>query len=91
MPLNYILRKFKEGWKFTKSQKKIHQLTYTLSSCLQKMKKKILETLTQTKRKYRKDAGMEFGIEKYTMKVMKREKGKNRKNKTAKSEKPQNS
>ena len=70
-PFNHILRKCTDGYELSKSQEKITHLMYMDNiKLLPKMKKnwKPLHKL----RIYSQDIGMEFGIEKYTMLVMKR-------------------
>ena len=71
MPLNHILRKCSGGHKLNKSQEKINHLMYIDDIKLFVKNKKGLETLIQTVRIYSQDIGMEFGIEKYTMLIMK--------------------
>ena len=62
MSLNYILRKCIGGYKFTNH--KVHRY-------LPKMEKE-LENLTQTIRIYSQDLGMEFGIEKCAIPIIKK-------------------
>ena len=75
MPLNHILRKCTAGYKLSRSQEKIHHLLYMddikLFAKNEKKKTKKLETLIHAIRIYSKDIGMEFGIEKCAMLVMK--------------------
>ena len=71
MPLNHILRKCTAGYKLSKSQKKINHLMYMDDIKLFAKNEKELETLIQTVRIYIQDIGMEFGIEKCAMLVMK--------------------
>ena len=71
MPLNHILRKRTAGYKLSKSQEKTYQLMYMDDIKLFDKNKKELETLIQTVRIYSQDIGMEFGIEKCAMLVMK--------------------
>ena len=66
MPLNHILRKCTAG-----SQKKINHLMYMDDIKLFAKNEKELETLIQAVRIYSQDIGMEFGIEKCAMLVMK--------------------
>ena len=63
MPLNHILRKCAAGYKISRSQKKINHLMY--------MDEKGLETFIHAVRIYSQDIGVEFGIEKCAMLVMK--------------------
>ena len=71
MPLNYILRKCTAGHRLSKLKEKInhhgwHQTIFK--------NEKELETLIHTVRIDSQDIGMEFGIEKYAMLVMKSDK-----------------
>ena len=76
MLINYLLRKYKGGYKFTKSLQKINRLVYTDDIKIFSMNKKGIEILLQTIRIYSQDIGMEFGIEKYAMLTIKKEKRK---------------
>ena len=70
MPLNHILRKCTAGYKLSRSQEKINHVMYVDDIKLfAKMKR--LETLIHAVRIYSQDIGMEFGIEKCAMLVMK--------------------
>ena len=71
MPLNHILRKCTAGYKLSKSQEKINHLMYVDDMKLFAKNEKELETLIHTVRIYSQDIGMEFGIEKCAMLVMK--------------------
>ena len=71
IPLNHILRKFNGGYKLTKLQKKIYHLTYMDDIKLFAKNEKELETLIQAVRIYSDDIGLEFGIEKCAMLIMK--------------------
>ena len=71
MPLYYILRKCTAGYQLSKSQEKINHLMYMDDIKLFAKNKKELETLIQTVRIYSQDIGIEFGIEKCAMLVMK--------------------
>ena len=71
MPLNHILRKCTAGDKLSRSQEKINQLLYVDDIKLFAKSEKELETLIHAVRIYSQDIGMEFGIEKCTMYVMK--------------------
>ena len=69
MPLNHILRKCPDEYKLGKSQEKINQLIYMDDIKLfAKIKKK---TLIDAVRIYIQDIGMEFGMEKCAMLVIK--------------------
>ena len=70
MLLNYILRKYTESCKFTKSQRKINHLVYMDESKLFVKNKKELENLIKTIRIYGQDRGMEFGKETCVMLIM---------------------
>ena len=72
MPLNHILKKCTGGYKFTNSQEKINHLMYMDDIKIFAKNEKELETLVQTIRIYSQDIGMEFGIEKCAMLVIKR-------------------
>ena len=70
MPLNHILRKFIVGYKLTKSQEKINHLMYMDDIKLFAKNEKELETQIQAVKVYSQGLGMEFGIEKCTMLIM---------------------
>ena len=72
MPLNHILRKYTAGYKLSRSQEKINHLMYIDDIKLFAKNEKGLETLIHTVRIYSQDIGMEFGIEKCAILVMKR-------------------
>ena len=71
MPLNHILRKCTAGCKLSRSQEKINHLMYMDDIKLFAKNEKELETLIHGVRIYSQDIGMEFGIEKCAMLVMK--------------------
>ena len=71
MPLNHILRKCTAGYKLSRSQEKINDLMYMDDIKLIIKNEKELETLIHAVRIYSRDIGMEFGIEKFAMLVMK--------------------
>ena len=71
MPLNHILRKCTAGSKLSRSQEKINHLTYMDDIKLFAKNEKELETLIRAVRIYSQDIGMEYGIEKCAMLVMK--------------------
>ena len=74
MPLKHIFRKCTAGYKLTKSQEKINHLMYMDDiNCLPENEKE-LETLKSTVRIYSQDIGIEFGIEKCSMRGMKSDK-----------------
>ena len=71
MPLNHILRKWTTGYKFSRSQGKINHLMYMVDIKLFAKNEKELKTLIHAFRIYIQDIGMEFGIEKYALLLMK--------------------
>ena len=71
MPLNHILRKCTAGYKLSRLQEKINHLMYMDDIKLFAKNEKELETLIHTIRIYSQDIGMEFGIEKCALLVMK--------------------
>ena len=71
MPLNHILRKCAAGYKLSRSQEKINHLMYMDDIKLFAKNERELETLIHAVRIYSQDIGMEFGIEKCAMLVMK--------------------
>ena len=71
MPLNHVLRKCAAGYKLSRSQEKINHLMYMDDIKLFAKKERELETLIHAVRIYSQDIGMEFGIEKCAMLVMK--------------------
>ena len=71
MPLNHILRKCTAGYKLGRLQEKVNHLMYMDDIKLFAKKEKELETLIHTVRIYNRDIGMEFGVEKCAMLVMK--------------------
>ena len=71
MPLNHKLRKCTAGYKLSRSQEKINHLMYMDDIKLFAKNKKGLETLIHAVRIYSQDIGMETGIEKCAMFVMK--------------------
>ena len=71
MPFNNILRKCTTGYKLSRSQEKINHVMYVDDIKLFAKNEKELETLIHAVRIYSQDIGMEFGIEKCAMLVMK--------------------
>ena len=73
MPLNHILRKCTAGYKLSRLQEKINHLMYMDDIKLfeKNEKKKKKETLIHAVRIYSQDVGMQFGIEKCAMLIMK--------------------
>ena len=74
MPLNHVHGKCTSGYNPSKSQEKINHLMYMNEIKLFAKNEKELETHIQTVRIYNQDIGMEFGIEKCAMFVMKSDK-----------------
>ena len=71
MPLNHILRKCTAGYKLSRSLEMVNYLMYMDDIKLFAKNEKELETLLHTIRIYSQDIGMEFGIEKCALLVMK--------------------
>ena len=71
MPLNHIFRKYTAGYKLSRLQEKINNPMYMDDIKLFAKNEKELETLIHAVRIYSQDIGMEFGIEKFAMLVMK--------------------
>ena len=71
MPFNHILRKCIAGYKLSRSREKINHLMYMDGIKLFAKNEKELETLIHAVRIYSQDIGMEFGIEKCAMLVVK--------------------
>ena len=72
MPLKLLLRKCTAGYKLSISQVKINRLMYIDVIKIFAKNEKEVKTLIHAVRIYSQDIGMEFGIEKCTMIVMKR-------------------
>ena len=70
-PLNYIFMKCTARYKLSKLQEKNNNLMYMDDIKLFTKNERELETLRQTVRKESQDIGMEFGIEKWTLQIMK--------------------
>ena len=71
MRLNHILRKYTAGYKLSRSQEKVNHLIYMDDIKPLVKNEKEQENLIHTVRIYSRDIGMEFGIEKCAMLVMK--------------------
>ena len=69
MPQNHILRKCTAGYQLSRLQEKFNELMYM--DDIKLFAKNELETLIHTIRIYSQDIGMEFGIEKCALLVMK--------------------
>ena len=72
IPLSLILRKAKAAYEFAGSREKINHLLFMDDLKLYSKSEKELDSLIQTVRIFSEDIGMEFGIEKCAMLVMKR-------------------
>ena len=70
-PLNHLLWKCTAGYKLSRSQDKNNHLMYIDDVRLFAKNEKELKTLIHAVRIYIQDMAMEFGIEKFTMLVMK--------------------
>ena len=75
-PHNHILRKYTGGYKLYKSQEKIYHLKYMddIKLFVNKEIELELETLIQALRIYSEAIWMEFGVEKWTMQMIKSKK-----------------
>ena len=71
MSVNHILRKCTVGYKLSRLQEKVNHLKYMDDVKLFAKNEKELETLIHTIRIHSQDIGMEFGIEKCALLVMK--------------------
>ena len=71
MPHNHMLRKCTVRYKLSRLQEKINHLMYMDDIKLFAKNEKELETLIHIVRIYRQGIGMEFGIEKCAILVMK--------------------
>ena len=71
MPLNRMLKKFSAGYKLSKSLEKIKHLMYMGDIKLFAKSEKEMEKLIHTVRIHSQDIGMEFGIEKCAILLMK--------------------
>ena len=72
IPLTHILRKSKVGYEFSKIGEKVNHLVFMDDLKVYAKNEKSLDSLIQTVRIFSKDIGMEFGIEKCAMLVLKR-------------------
>ena len=72
MPLNHILRKCTTGYKLSRSPVKINHVMYMDDIKVFAKNEKELKTLIHAIRIYSQEIGMEFGIEKCAIIVMKR-------------------
>ena len=71
MSLNYILRRCTAGYKLSRSQENVNHLMYMDDIKLFANNEKELETLIHTIRIYCQDIGIEFGIERCALLIMK--------------------
>ena len=71
LPFNHILRKCTAGYKLTELQEKINSQMYMDEIKLFAKNEKELETLIHAEGIYSQDIGIEFGIKKCTMLIMK--------------------
>ena len=71
MPLNHILRKCTAGYKLSRSQEKVNHLIFMDDIKLFAKNEKELETFIHSIRIYSQGIGMEFGIEKCSLLVVK--------------------
>ena len=71
MPLNHKIRKCTAGYKLSRSQEKINHLMYMDDIKLFAKNEKEMETLIHAVRIYSQSMGMELGMKKYAMFVMK--------------------
>ena len=72
IPLTSVLKTTKHGYEFAKNGEKINHLLYMDDLKLYAKNEKELDSLMQTVRVFSKDIGMDFGIEKSSMLIMKR-------------------
>ena len=72
IPLTSVLKTTKHGYEFAKNGEKINHLLYMDDLKLYAKNEKELDSLVQTVRLFSKDIGMDFGIEKCSMLIMKR-------------------
>ena len=71
--LSLILRKAKAAYEFSESEEKINHLLFMDDLKLYSRSEKGLDLFVQAVRVFRKDIGMEFGIETRAMLVMEKE------------------
>ena len=74
IPLSLILRKTRAAYGFSGSKVKISHLSFMDDLKLCSCNEKELDSLVQTKRIFSKDVGIKFGIEKYAILVIEKEK-----------------
>ena len=71
MPLNHILGKYTAGYKLSRSEEKVNYLMYMDAIKLFAKNEKELKILIHAVKIYSQDTGMEFGIEKCAVLIMK--------------------
>ena len=79
MPLNYLFKNFKRGYKFTKSQENINHFVYTDDIKIFAKKENVQKILLQIIRINSHDIGIKFWIEESFRLIIKK-KGKKRNN-----------
>ena len=72
IPLSLILRKAKATYEFSESKEKMNHLLFMDDLKLYSRSEKGLDSLVQAVHVFSEDTGMEFGIEKCAMLVMKK-------------------
>ena len=72
IPLTYILRKCRPGYEFAKNGEKINHLLYMDDLKLYARSEKDLDSLIQSMRVFSKDIGMQSGVKKCAVLIMKR-------------------
>ena len=72
IPLTSVLRNVKAGYSFVSSKEKINHLLFMDDLKLYAKSEKDLESLIQTVRIFSEDIGMEFGLDKCAVMIMKR-------------------
>ena len=72
IPLSMVLRKCQDGFEFTKSKAKLNHLLYMDDLKLYAKNENSLTSLVQTVRIFSSDIGMEFGVDKCAVLILKR-------------------
>ena len=72
IPLTYILRKSRPGYEFAKNGEKINNLLYMDDLKLYARNERDLDSLIQSVRVFSRDIGMQFGVKKCAVLIMKR-------------------
>ena len=73
LPLTHILRDAAPGYHFASIGQKVNHVLFRDDLKLHARNEKSLESLLQTVRVFSNDIGMEFGVEKYAVLTMKKE------------------